>query len=56
MVRLKIAIAGTRGTPARYGGFETFAEELSMAFIPAEKRRHSPASLASAVDPWAVSR
>src|SRR4051794_27787312 len=29
MVRLKIAIAGTRGIPARYGGFETFAEELS---------------------------
>jgi glycosyltransferase involved in cell wall biosynthesis len=29
MVSLKIAIAGTRGIPARYGGFETFAEELS---------------------------
>jgi glycosyltransferase involved in cell wall biosynthesis len=27
--RLKIAIAGTRGVPAGYGGFETFAEELS---------------------------
>jgi glycosyltransferase involved in cell wall biosynthesis len=27
--RLKIAIAGTRGVPANYGGFETFAEELS---------------------------
>src|SRR6187399_553359 len=26
---MKIAIAGTRGIPARYGGFETFAEELS---------------------------
>jgi len=26
---LKIAILGTRGIPARYGGFETFAEELS---------------------------
>lgn len=25
---MKIAIAGTRGVPARYGGFETFAEEL----------------------------
>jgi glycosyltransferase involved in cell wall biosynthesis len=25
---LDIAIAGTRGAPARYGGFETFAEEL----------------------------
>ncbi len=27
--KLRIAIAGTRGIPARYGGFETFAEELS---------------------------
>jgi glycosyltransferase involved in cell wall biosynthesis len=26
---VRIAIAGTRGIPARYGGFETFAEELS---------------------------
>jgi glycosyltransferase involved in cell wall biosynthesis len=26
---VKIAIVGTRGIPARYGGFETFAEELS---------------------------
>jgi glycosyltransferase involved in cell wall biosynthesis len=26
---MKIAIAGTRGIPANYGGFETFAEELS---------------------------
>jgi len=29
MVSLKIAIAGTRGVPPRYGGFETFAAELS---------------------------
>lgn len=27
--KLKIALLGTRGIPARYGGFETFAEELS---------------------------
>jgi glycosyltransferase involved in cell wall biosynthesis len=27
---LKLAILGTRGIPARYGGFETFAEELSI--------------------------
>ena len=27
---MKIAIVGTRGIPARYGGFETFAEELSI--------------------------
>jgi glycosyltransferase involved in cell wall biosynthesis len=26
---LRIAILGTRGIPARYGGFETFAEEIS---------------------------
>lgn len=26
---MKIALAGTRGIPASYGGFETFAEELS---------------------------
>lgn len=28
--RLKIAILGTRGIPANYGGFETFAENLSV--------------------------
>lgn len=27
---MKIAILGTRGIPARYGGFETFAERLSL--------------------------
>jgi len=27
---LKIAILGTRGIPANYGGFETFAEQLSV--------------------------
>src|SRR5713226_301847 len=26
---MRIAILGTRGIPAHYGGFETFAEELS---------------------------
>jgi len=25
---MRIAIMGTRGAPASYGGFETFAEEL----------------------------
>ena len=33
MVSLKIAIAGTRGIPARYGGFETFADELSSRLV-----------------------
>jgi glycosyltransferase involved in cell wall biosynthesis len=29
----RIAILGTRGIPARYGGFETFAEELSTRLV-----------------------
>lgn len=35
---LRIAILGTRGIPANYGGFETFAEELSTRLI---RRGHS---------------
>lgn len=31
--QLKIALMGTRGIPARYGGFETFAEELSTRLV-----------------------
>lgn len=30
---MRIAIAGTRGIPANYGGFETFAEELSTRLV-----------------------
>jgi len=30
---MKIAILGTRGIPANYGGFETFAEELSSRLV-----------------------
>jgi glycosyltransferase involved in cell wall biosynthesis len=30
---MKIAIIGTRGVPARYGGFETCAEELSVGLV-----------------------
>ncbi len=30
---MKIAIIGTRGIPACYGGFETFAEELSQRLV-----------------------
>lgn len=30
---MKIALVGTRGIPARYGGFETFAEELSRRLV-----------------------
>lgn len=32
---MKIAILGTRGIPARYGGFETFAEELAKRLATA---------------------
>jgi glycosyltransferase involved in cell wall biosynthesis len=32
-LELRIAIVGTRGIPARYGGFETFAEELSTRLV-----------------------
>jgi len=34
---LKIAILGSRGIPANYGGFETFAEEISTRLV---KRGH----------------
>src|SRR5664279_5099426 len=30
---MRIAIIGTRGIPASYGGFETFAEELSTRLV-----------------------
>lgn len=30
---MRIALAGTRGIPARYGGFETFAEELGKRLV-----------------------
>ena len=30
---MRIAIVGTRGIPAKYGGFETFAEELSIRLV-----------------------
>ena len=32
---VRIAILGTRGIPGRYGGFETFAEELSLRLAAA---------------------
>ena len=31
--RMRIAILGTRGIPANYGGFETFAQELSTRLV-----------------------
>ena len=30
---MKIAIMGTRGIPANYGGFETFAQELAVRSV-----------------------
>ena len=30
---IRLAILGTRGIPARYGGFETFAEELATRLL-----------------------
>lgn len=33
MKSLKLAILGTRGIPANYGGFETFAEELATRLV-----------------------
>ena len=33
MVSLRIGILGTRGVPPRYGGFETFAGELSRRLV-----------------------
>jgi len=48
---MRFAIVGTRGIPARYGGFETFAEELSTRLAHRGHRvlvycreRHSQAS------------
>ena len=35
---MRIALMGTRGIPARYGGFETFAEQLSTRLV---QRGHS---------------
>jgi len=32
-LRMKIAILGTRGVPANYGGFETCAEEISVELV-----------------------
>ena len=29
---MKIAIIGSKGIPAKYGGFETFAEKISYEF------------------------
>jgi len=33
VLTMKIAIIGSRGIPAKYGGFETIAEELSKRLV-----------------------
>jgi len=33
---VKIAIIGTSGAPARYGGFEIFVEEVAMRLVIVE--------------------
>ena len=33
MTNIKIAIVGTRGIPANYGGFESFAEEVAVRLV-----------------------
>ena len=37
---LDIAIAGTRGVPANYSGFETFAEELGKRLGATDRDPH----------------
>jgi len=41
---MRIAILGTRGVPANYGGFETFAEELGKRLV---QRGHQVTSTAA---------
>ena len=56
---MKLAIIGTRGVPANYGGFETFAEELSsqriepqeVAGVMCERARGVQLQLADAAHP-----
>ena len=38
MSEISVAIIGSRGIPAKYGGFETFAEKLSTKLV---ERKHS---------------
>lgn len=49
---MRIAILGTRGIPARYGGFETFAEELSTRLIDRGHRVTVYCRERPAATPW----
>src|SRR5213075_2211427 len=48
--RMRIAILGTRGIPAAYGGFETFAEQLATR-LAARGHALTVYGRASSVDP-----
>ena len=49
-----VAILGTRGIPANYGGFETFAERLALHLVGEEARPtvYCRKAYASAGSPW----
>lgn len=51
---LRIAILGTRGIPARYGGFETFAQELALRLVERgfEVTVYAEADRAGLPDTW----
>ena len=53
---MRIAIVGTRGIPANYGGFETFAEELSTRLVARGHRvpatKHADTVVAAACEYW----
>ena len=46
---LDVAIAGTRGVPANYSGFETFAEELGARLV---ERGHRVTVSGLFIAPW----
>jgi glycosyltransferase involved in cell wall biosynthesis len=47
---MRIALLGTRGIPANYGGFETFAEELSVRLV--ERGHQVVVYCRGAGEPW----
>jgi glycosyltransferase involved in cell wall biosynthesis len=53
-IRRRVAILGTRGIPARHGGFETFAERLALHLVASgwDVEVHCPASSDKAPREW----
>ena len=49
---MRIAILGTRGIPARYGGFETLAEELSRRLAERGHEVSVYCRASTAQSPW----